>query len=80
MIGMQMLKEYQMMLGVKLVYHARIAGRQTNRANSVIQGGTTEDYYRMNVAVPFIDHLLQELLTRFEQENRVYSSPCSNYK
>ena len=58
----------------------RIAGRQTNRANSVIQGGTTEDYYRMNVAVPFIDHLLQELLTRFEQENRVYSSPCSNYK
>ena len=47
----------------------RIAGRQTNRANSVIQGGTTEDYYRMNIAVPFIDHLLQELLTRFEQEN-----------
>ena len=25
----------------------------------------------MNVAVPFIDHLLQELLTLFEQENRV---------
>ena len=42
----------------------RIAGRQTNRANSVIQGGATEDYYRMNIAVPFIDHLLQELLTR----------------
>ena len=33
----------------------RIAGRQTNRANSVTQGGTTEDYYHMNVAVPFID-------------------------
>ena len=25
----------------------------------------------MNVTAPFIDHLLQELLTRFEQENRV---------
>ena len=31
-----------------------VAGRQTYRANSVMQGGTTEDYYRMNVAVPFM--------------------------
>ena len=49
----------------------RVAGRQTYRANSVMQGGTTEDYYRMNVAVPFIDHLLQELLTRFEPETEL---------
>ena len=48
-----------------------VAGRQAYSANSVMQGGTTEDYYRMNVAVPFIDPLLQELLTRFEPENRV---------
>ena len=48
-----------------------VAGRQTYRANSVMQGGKTEDYCRMNVAVPFIDQLLQELLIRFEPENRV---------
>ena len=45
----------------------RVAGRQTYKANSVMQGGITEDYYRMNVAVPFIDHLLKN----FEPENRV---------
>ena len=71
MNGMQMLEGYQMKLSVKLVCHAHVEERQTYRANSVMQGGTTEDYYRMNVAVLFIDHLLQELLTRFEPENRV---------
>ena len=33
--------------------------------------GNDYDYYRTNVAVPFIDHLLQELKTHYEQENRV---------
>ena len=49
--------------GEKLVCHVLQEGRLTEQ--------TTEDNYHTNVAVPFIDHLLQELLTRFEHENRV---------
>ena len=39
----------------------RVAGRQI--ANAVIKGETTEDYFRMNIAIPFVDHLQQEINT-----------------
>ena len=40
----------------------RIAGRQIYRANALADGATTEDYFRVNVAIPFVDHLEQQLL------------------
>ena len=49
--------------GEKLVCHVLQEGRLTEQ--------TTEDNYHTNVAVPFIDHLLQQRLTWFEPENRV---------
>ena len=35
----------------------RIAGRQICRANALADGVTTKDYFRVNVAIPFINHL-----------------------
>lgn len=49
----------------------RIAGRQIYRANALADGATTEDYFRVNVAIPFVDHLEQQLLARFDVESRV---------
>lgn len=41
----------------------RTAGRQKHRANA--PANTSEDYYRRNVAIPFLDHLCNELGTQF---------------
>ena len=49
----------------------RDARRQIYRANAVIQGEKTEDYFRMNIAIPFIDHLQQKIITHFDAENRI---------
>ena len=49
----------------------RIAGRQIYRGNALADGATTEDYFRANVAIPFVDHLEQQLLARFDVESRV---------
>ena len=49
----------------------RIAGKQTYRANATTDGATPEGNYRVNVAVPFLDHLHQEMSSRFDHENRV---------
>ena len=49
----------------------RIAGKLIYRANSTTDGATPEGYYRVNVAVPFLDHLHQEMSSRFDHENRV---------
>ena len=40
-------------------------------ANSTTDGTTPEGYYRVNVAVPFLDHLHQEMSNRFDHESRV---------
>lgn len=44
----------------------RIAGKQIHRANATANGATPEGYYRVNVAVPFLDHLHQEVSNRFD--------------
>ena len=44
------------------IYLPRIAGRQIYCANALADGATTEDYFRVNVAIPFVDHLEQQLL------------------
>ena len=49
----------------------RIAGKQINRATATTDDATPEVYYRVNIAVPFIDYLHQDMSNRFDHENRV---------
>ncbi|KAL5515718.1 hypothetical protein EMCRGX_G000923 [Ephydatia muelleri] len=48
----------------------QIAGKHIYRANSTTDGAIPEGYYRVNVAVPFLDNLHQEMSSRFDHENR----------
>ena len=59
----------------------RIAGKQIYHANSTTDGATPEGYHRVNVAVPFLDHLHQDMSSRFDHENRVgkFSSKYKYY-
>jgi len=41
----------------------RLAGRQMNRANP--PSNSPQDYFKMSVAIPFLDHLIMEMETRF---------------
>ena len=45
----------------------RTCSRQTLRANAPSE--TPQDYYRINLTTPFIDHLFMELNTRFDKIN-----------
>ena len=40
-------------------------GRQRHRANAGPENPDPEVYYRINLAIPFLDHMEQELNTRF---------------
>ena len=46
----------------------RITGRQEHRNNA--PSVNPESHYRVNVAIPFIDHLLEEMSSRFSEDNR----------
>ena len=46
----------------------RITGRQEHRNNA--PSVNLESHYCVNVAIPFIDHLLQEMSSRFSEDNR----------
>ena len=46
----------------------RITGRQEHRNNAPCVN--PESHYRVNVAIPFIDHLLEEMSSRFSEDNR----------
>ena len=48
-----------------------VSRRQQHRNNSTAE--TPEAYYRINVAIPFLDHLLKEMETRFDQSSRTCS-------
>ena len=52
-----------------------ICKRQTRRANAITENSSTEDYYRINIAIPFVDHVVQEMSTRFHPDNRVGCDP-----
>ena len=41
----------------------RIAGRQRHRGN--IPAESTEEHFRKNLAIPFLDHILVELKAKF---------------
>ena len=49
----------------------RVTGRQRHRGNA--PRITIEKYYRKNIAIPFLDHLTQEMHIRFSEEDRVGS-------
>ena len=46
----------------------RITGRQKDRNNA--PSVNSELHYRVNIAIPFIDHLLEEMSSRFSEDNR----------
>ena len=48
----------------------RLSGRQQHRANA---GPDPEVYYRINVAIPFLDHMEQVLNYRFHRDSMVGS-------
>ncbi|XP_068238432.1 52 kDa repressor of the inhibitor of the protein kinase-like [Palaemon carinicauda] len=48
------------------------AQRQIPRGNAPAQ--TTEEYFRINLAAPLVDHLLSEMDTRFNHESRTAST------
>ena len=60
MICFQMLKRIVEAVGSEISV-PRIAGKQIYCANFTTDGATPEGYYRVNVAVPFLDHLHQEM-------------------
>ena len=46
----------------------RITGRQEHRNNT--PSVNPESHYRVNVAIPFMDHLLEEISSSFSEDNR----------
>jgi hypothetical protein len=55
----------------------RTAGKQKHRANAPSK--TPEEYYRKNIYLPFVDHIIQHLATRFpEMMDDVYRSSLLN--
>ena len=46
----------------------RITGRQEHRNNA--PSVNPESHYRVNVAIPFMDHLLEEISSSFSEDNR----------
>ena len=51
-------------LGIVLTV-PRLSGRQQHRANAGPENPDPEVYYRINVAIPFMDHMEQVLNNRF---------------
>lgn len=46
----------------------RNTGRQKHRNNA--PGINPDSHYRVNIAIPFIDHLLEKMSSRFSKDNR----------
>ena len=59
-------------LGIVLTV-PRLSGRQQHRANADPENPDPEVYYRINVAIPFLDHMEQELNNRFHRDSMVGS-------
>ncbi|XP_071965592.1 52 kDa repressor of the inhibitor of the protein kinase-like [Antedon mediterranea] len=55
-----------------VVSKPRTNRRQLHRSN--VPADTIEEYFRKNLAIPFIDHLLNEMETRFNAQSRVIAS------
>eukprot|EP00731_Ephydatia_muelleri_P022001 Em0014g592a len=55
-------------LGIVLTV-PRLSGRQQHRANAGPENPDPEVYYRINVAIPFLDHMEQVLNNRFHRDS-----------
>lgn len=44
----------------------RTCGRQVHRANALSEDDSVEGYYKVNLTIPFLDHLLTEFESRFD--------------
>ncbi|KAG1666870.1 repressor of the inhibitor of the protein kinase [Nymphon striatum] len=53
----------------------RISGRQSFRANAPAL--TTSEYYKRNLAIPFLDTISHELASRFGENKRAHFELCS---
>lgn len=49
----------------------RVVSRMTQRPNT-ITSGRVDDYYHLNIYLPFLDHLIMELDTQFTGDLHVY--------
>ena len=61
----------------------RLAGRQQHRQN--VPATSTAEYYRLNVTVPLLDHIISELDSRFNSESSsvvefIQLLPCALYQ
>ena len=45
----------------------RLCGRQQHRSNADTEDGSVEGYYRVNLTVPFLDHLLNQFRLRYSK-------------
>ena len=70
-VWFQMTEDIAKNVGVA-AHSPRICGRQTYRGNA--PASDTCSYYKCNLSILFLDHLLQELSTRFSETN------CVTYK
>ena len=53
--------------------------RQTGQANAITENSSTEDYYRINIAIPFVDHIVQEIVSsRLFQYIEKLASACDD--
>ena len=50
-------------------FHVFVNGKQDEQM--LTENSSTEDYYRINIAIPFVDHVVLEMSTRFHPDNRV---------
>ena len=50
----------------------RVARRQAHRSNN--PSTSVEEHYRVNAAIPFLDHVIENLNNKFDSENYFFNS------
>ncbi|KAL4152846.1 hypothetical protein QTP88_000679 [Uroleucon formosanum] len=58
-------------VGIELL-EKRISSKQTHRANPNSQNYSTEQYYRVTVFLPYIDHFISQLTERFINHKSIF--------
>ena len=60
-------------IGVELCI-PRLCGRQKHRDN--VPAGTPDEYYKRNLTIPLLDHVLMEMKSRFRSISKVRHKAC----
>lgn len=54
----------------------RTVGRQRHRAGAGVNANTEPaEYYKINICIPFLDHIITEMETRFKAKDQLLASP-----